>query len=49
MFSVVTQNGIVKNEINGKDKKVPSFYYLIMGLLRNQDIKEKCKLGILKI
>jgi len=48
--SVATSNGKIQNEINERIKKASqSFYYLVIGLLRNKDIYKKCKLNIFDI
>ena len=40
---VVTRNGKVQNE---RIKKASPFYHLVKGLIRNNDINEKCTLNI---
>ena len=46
---VVTINGKIQIAINERIKIVTQFHHLVKGLLRNKDVKEKCRLNILKI
>jgi hypothetical protein len=45
----INKNGKIQNEINERIRKASNFHHFVIGLIRNRDINNKCKIDIYKL